>query len=162
MSKSLLGFAITILMSISSCEIGETPKTIPDFSMTLPDSTKVFHSKDIPFGKTIVVIQFDPNCRDCQLETEEILANIKSYKNTNFYLVTRHPYDDMMVFYDHLRLNTYSNIKIGIDKTGAIPQAYNVRSIPFTLIYNKDKKLKAIISGKPKQADLLEVINKKT
>ncbi|MRG44851.1 redoxin domain-containing protein [Chitinophaga sp. SYP-B3965] len=159
MIKGSLVLAMLILLLISGCQVGETPQTIPEFSMRLADSTKVFYSNDIPMGKTIVLIQFDPACRDCQIETEEILANISSFKNTNFYLITRHPYDEMMVFHDHLKLNTYSNIKIGIDTASVIPKQFKIRSTPLTLIFDENKILRAIFSGKADLKDLTKSIN---
>lgn len=159
MIKESLVSAILMLLFMTSCQVGETPQTIPEFSMRLPDSTKVFYSKDIPIGKTIVLIQFDPSCRDCQIETEEILANIDKFKNTNFYLITRRPYDEMMVFHDHLKLNIYNNIKIGIDTASVIPKQFKIRSTPLTLVFDENKVLRAVFSGKANLTDLTKSIN---
>lgn len=147
---------VSTVLFLLGCK-SKVPVSIPEFSMVLPDTTQTFHSKDIPNGKPVVLIQFDPNCRDCQIETENILANMGKYRNINFYLVTRHPYKEMMIFRDHLQLDTCKNLKIGIDASGSIATAYQYRSTPLTLIYNADKELTAVIRGRgePKQMDSL-------
>lgn len=148
MSRFLI--PVMIAFAFLGCKEEDVPTSIPEFSMVLPDTSQVFHSKDIPKGKPVVLIQFDPDCRDCQLETEHILANMDRYRKINFYLITRQPYHKMMVFHNHLRLDTCKNLKIGIDKNGVIPIAYKYRSTPLTLIYNTDKKLTSVLRGRAK------------
>ncbi|WP_316791476.1 hypothetical protein [Pedobacter frigoris] len=158
MRSHLLILTILFLGTLS-CQNGEMPQSIPEFSIKLPDTTKVFHSKDIPYGKTIVLIQFDPACRECQEETEYILANMQNFAHTNIYMVTRHSYDELMVFYNHLKLDTCRNIIVGIEDAGILARKYNTRGTPLTLVYNKDKYLIGQFVGKPEMSDLKKIIN---
>jgi hypothetical protein len=151
-----------LILTLLGCKQLEYPKTMPEFSMRLPDTTKTFYSKDIPYGKTSVLIWFDPACRDCQEETEYILASMEKFREANFYLVTRHSYDDMMVFYEHLRLDTCKNLLVGIDTSRTIPRYFNARSTPLTVILNKDKMVSAIFSGKPDMEKFTVIINAKS
>lgn len=151
---------VSLILLFSTCN-QKIPLTLPEFSMRLADSTQIFHSKNIPFGKTSVVIWFDPACRECQLETEFILANMDKFKELNFYLVTRNTYDEMMVFHDHLKLESYNNIKIGIDSTLTIPQHFNVRTTPLTVVLNEEKIVTAVFSGKPNNEKFINIVLKK-
>lgn len=158
--KSLWLFFLSACL-LGACASPDVPQGIPDFSMVMPATNQVFHSKDIPAGKPSIIIWFDPNCRDCQEEAEYILAEMEKFRNFNIYMVTRHPHDELMVFYDHLRLDTCKNMKVGIDTAAVIPREFQIRSTPITLIYSEDKILRAVFRGKPKPAQLAEVINKK-
>ncbi|WP_295122578.1 hypothetical protein [uncultured Chitinophaga sp.] len=159
--KYLLLVSYILLSAILGCKNPEYPLTIPNFSMTLPGSNNVFHSKDIPFGKTSVIIWFDPACRDCQEETEYILANMDKFAAVDFYLVTKYSYQDMMVFHDHLRLDTCRNITIGIDTTRAIPKHFKIRSTPLTVVLNNDKIVREVFSGKPDMQKFTTIVNHK-
>lgn len=148
-------------MLLGACSSPEGPRSIPEFSMMLPDTTQVFHSKDIPYGKSAMIIWFDPNCRDCQIETEQMLAQFEKFRNVNIYLVTKEPYDELMVFYKHLRLDTCKNVTVGIDRNAAIARIYGIRGTPTTWVYNKDKILTGLFSGKAEPEDLIKIVNKK-
>jgi len=148
--------AITLLLG--ACKGPDIPPGIPEFSMVMPDTTQVFHSKDIPYGRNTMIIYFDPACRDCQEETEFILANMQKFAHADIYMVTRHTHKDLMVFYNHLRLDTCKNLKIGIDKTGSIPSVYKENVTPLTMIYNKEKMLTAFFRGKAKPESLTKAI----
>lgn len=158
--KYLLLATLYFTTIILSCKEPEYPQTIPEFSMRLADTTKVFHSREIPFGKPTIILWFDPACRDCQEETEYILANMQRFSQTDIYMVTKHPYNELMIFYNYLRLDTCKNIRVGIDESSSIPKAFKIRSTPITLVYSRDKMLIAVFTGKPKPEKLLSVIEK--
>jgi hypothetical protein len=150
-------YIFTLLLG--ACSSPEGPRSIPEFSMVLTDTTKIFHSKDIPYGKPAMIIWFDPNCRDCQEETENLLANMREFQHANIYLVTKHSREELMVFYNHLKLDTCRNMKVGIDTSASIARQYRRRGTPLTLVYNKDQYLVGEFVGKPSMADLKKVIN---
>ncbi|MGX5816762.1 TlpA family protein disulfide reductase [Chitinophaga lutea] len=159
MIKGILLPVLMLCALATGCMNTPEVKSIPEFSMLLPDSATHFNSKDIPFGRTTVLIQFDPACRDCQEETEYILANMEKFRHVNFYLVTGNTYEEMMVFHDHLKLDTCANIKIGIDTASVIPRQFKFRGTPLTLVFNKDKMLTAVFEGKTDFKQLIQQVN---
>lgn len=153
---------IALLLIIIGCDTTEGPRSIPEFSMVLTDTTKVFSAIDIPEDKPSMILWFDPNCRDCQEETEEILADMENFKNVNIYLITKHPYSELIVFYNHLRLDTCNNITVGIDTAATVAKAFNFRATPLTLVYNTQRILTGVFTGKVTSRQLLKIINKKS
>lgn len=159
--RNQIPFLISICL-LSACASPDVPQGIPDFSMVMPDTTQVFHSKDIPFGKISMIVWFDPACGECQEETKQILANIQKLSNTEIYLVTHFPYKEMMPFYRHFKLDKFKNVTVGIDRNATLPKAFQIRTTPFTLIYNQDKILIAVIKGKASADQLNDIIGKNT
>ena len=127
--------------------------------MGLPATKTFFNTKNIPEGKPIMLIWFDPNCKECQKETEHLLANMNSFRNVNIYMATSHNYSEVMVFYNHLRLDTCKNITVGIDKAQTIPRVYQKNSVPITIVYDGEKKFKAGFEGLPDFNKLKESVS---
>lgn len=147
------------LLFMIGCGQFDGPRGVPEFSMVLTDTTKTFNSKDIPEGKPIMIVWFDPNCKDCQKETEHLLADMNSYSDVKIYMVTSHSHKELMVFYKHLRLDTCRNILVGIDTAITIPKQYRINEIPITLVYDAKKKFKAGFTGVPDFEKLKETIH---
>src|SRR5689334_2826097 len=67
--------------------------TIPQFKILLMDSTTWFTKAGLSSKKPTWIIYFSPDCGHCQIETEEIISNIKSLQNIQILLVTSRPFE---------------------------------------------------------------------
>src|ERR1044072_5869450 len=119
--KNILIF-FTIFLSVSvlaqdkdSLAPSRQFKTIPQFKILLMDSTTWFTKAGLSSKKPTWIIYFSPDCGHCQIETEEIISNIKSLQNVQILLVTSRPFEDVKAFYDHYLLKRFPNITVGID-----------------------------------------------
>lgn len=115
-------------------------KTIPTFSLQLPDSSWYFNTS-IPSKKQVCILYFSPDCGHCQLETEEIISKTEKLKNLHIVMITSRPFDEMVAFAEKYKLNHFSNIVIGRDPSKIITRFYDVKFTPFSAIYNKKGKL---------------------
>jgi len=121
---------------------------IPQFKIQLMDSTTWFTKAGLSSKKPTWIIYFSPDCGHCQIETEEIISNIKSLQNIQILLVTSRPFEDVKAFYDHYLLKRFPNIVVGIDPARMFVNFYQVQTTPFSALYNKKGKLiKAYLSG---------------
>ena len=150
--KQILSFSFCMIFLLSCHQKQEGFRSadisnLPDFKMLLMDSSTIFHKKDIPDGKPIIIIYFRPNCPFCQRETKTILANIKDLKKVQIYFLAGAPFEKIKEFYTTFHLNQYENIKVGKDYEYSFKSAFRPTNIPYTVIYNAQKQLIKLYSG---------------
>lgn len=114
--------------------------TIPTFSIQTPDSSW-FSKVNLQSKKPTLILYFSPDCGHCQIETEEVLGNIKELENLQIVMVTSRPFGDMVNFADHYKLNRFPTIKIGTDPARRITEFYEVKFTPFSALYDKKGQL---------------------
>src|SRR4030095_12540774 len=72
-------------------------QTIPPFKMTLSNN-KIFNSADLPRGKPLVLIYFDPDCDHCQKLVTELVKKMNSFKKAEIVLITFKPVTEVAAF----------------------------------------------------------------
>lgn len=120
---------------------------LPAFNILLPDSLTVFNTVNIPKGRPIVLLYFSPNCPYSQAEMRNIIKNMSTLKNVWFCILTNWPFRQLKGFYAYFKLNKYPNVIVGEDFENFFPQQYKPIGVPFTVIFNKDQKLKKAFLG---------------
>src|ERR1043165_1618748 len=111
--------------------------TIPPIKLLLTDSSTVFTNKDLKKNKPLFMIIFSPDCEHCKKETEELISKIDSFKNVQIVMATFMTVDKIKPFYDHYKLNRFSNITVGYDLQHALPTFYRISFTPFLAFYDK-------------------------
>lgn len=132
---------------------------MPYFSIRLKDSTSIITSDQIPTGRPVMFIYFDPDCDDCQQQTAEMLANINKFKNIRLYFITVSDLDRMKVFYKYYHLSDYPDVILGQDFNFSLLKNYQLPTTPCVLIYNKHKALRAILKGYFPVKKIIEQVN---
>jgi len=122
---------------------------LPAFNIMLTDSSTVFNTFNIPSGKPIAIMLFDPQCVHCKALTRAILKDMHKISDIQFYMVTpAHSWADIIKFYDDFKLAEYTNIKvIGRDYEFFFHEYFGVKFIPDIALYNKDKMLIKLFEG---------------
>ena len=144
MKKILL---ILFLAGFTACSDKNGEKTglegrpLPVFNLLLADSITHFNTQQIPKGKPIALFYFGPYCPYSHAQMEEIIDNMHSLQNIQFYVFTTWPYSDMRNFYTHYQLEKYPNITVGLDYTNFVGSYFHVKGVPYMAIYGKDKRL---------------------
>ncbi len=124
--------------------------TIPQFTVyKAPDST-AFSRDDLKKKKPVIFMIFSPDCEHCQHETEELLANIKKFKNTQIVMVTYLPYDEMIAFYKNYKIANYPQITMARDTKFFFPVYFKVRNLPSIFLYDKKGDFKKAFEGSVK------------
>ncbi len=114
---------------------------VPPFKIQLMDSTTWFSKSDLSPKKYTLVIYFSPDCGHCQMETEEMISNMKSLSNVQIVMTTTRPFEDVKNFYNYYKLNRFSNVKYGVDPTRFVANFYKVEFTPFSALYDKKGNL---------------------
>lgn len=104
--------------------------SIPQFTIyRAPDST-AFSREDLQKMKRVLFMVFSPDCEHCQHETEELLANIKKFKNIQIVMITYLPYEEMIAFYKNYKIADYPQIIMARDTKFFFPVFFKVKNLP--------------------------------
>jgi thiol-disulfide isomerase/thioredoxin len=136
--------------------------TIPPLSLLKVDSATYITKEDIKKNRPTLIIIFSPTCDHCKHQTQDILADMDKFKNTEIVMATLQPFEEMKEFYNYYRIADHPNIKMGRDEKAVLPGFYrDMRSLPYLALYDKKGNLITVFEGNQKVATLLNAFEKK-
>jgi len=155
----LIGWTLfTAFTAPVTVKTGMEGRPLPTFDMQLYDSLTHLNTADIPTGQPLIVIGFSPTCTHCQAETADIIKNIEKFRNARICFTTGFPLKDMQVYYRYYKLKQYPNIIMGRDSTNAFLNFFKADAVPYTAVYDSQKRLKRVMNGQAAAANLAKVI----
>lgn len=113
---------------------------IPAFSIQLTDSSN-FSKKDLPKNSPVVIIYFNPECGHCQQEATELSKNMDKFKKVFFVMAAYADLEKIKEFGELHGLDKFSNVKLGRETKYFLPVFYQVKTTPFSAVYDKKGKL---------------------
>lgn len=144
----LLGWALSTAFTTHGPEkTGMEGRLLPSFNLLLPDSVTYLNTNDIPTGKPVIVIGFDPYCTHCQQETRDIVKNIRQFKDMRIYWATPYQFKDMMKFSSVYKLADHPNLTIGRDSANFFLPYFKAKGVPYTAVFDSKKRLKLVFPG---------------
>ena len=119
---------------------------LPSLNLVLTESSTVFNTSRISKGKPIVMVYFGPDSKNCQEQTADIIKNIDSFKEIQFYIITTNPFERLQKFKKREEVN-YKNLKLCNDNYFEYYNAMRPNTAPYIMIYDEHKKLKTTYEG---------------
>jgi len=157
---SLLRFLIVAFYGIITSCGTNVPKRLPEVKVLLLDSSTIINTKSVKAGCPIVLMYFSPDCEHCHAETQEILKNMGSLRDVQFFMVTPKSLAMLKPFYNGYKLGNYKNIKVGKDYQYGFYSNFKPRAIPYIVLYDENRKLVKVFDGTIEAKDLIAAINK--
>lgn len=111
--------------------------TVPPFTLALATDSTIFTKENLRKKKPTIIMVFSPDCDHCVHATEDLITNIKLYKNTQIVMATSLSYESVSKFYKDLNLAAYPNIHVGYDSKRFLSSFYEVVSFPSIFLYDK-------------------------
>ena len=156
-------FSITVLLFFFlyvPCEISAQAGKLPPFRI-MQTNGQVFNATQLPVGKPIVVIYFDPECHDCQTLMGQLFSQTKSFQKASLALITNASINQVITFADKYKVATYKNMVVGTEGANApIGQYYHYPPMPFVALYDKNGNLMTTYKKTIPMADLVERLGK--
>jgi thiol-disulfide isomerase/thioredoxin len=122
---------------------------------------KIFNSTELPKGKPVVIIYFDPDCDHCQKMMDTLFKKINSFKKAELVLVTYKPLNELAAFEKKYNIHKYENIKAGTEGTVFyLRNYYKLIKMPFTALYDKRGNYSYSYKDQVPLNDLLSRLNK--
>lgn len=154
-----ISLVIAMACTINSCYFFvDKREKLPSFDVVMLDSTTIFNTERIPDGKPFILLYFSPDCDHCHKQVDEILDNMSSFKNIQFYFFSPFKFELLTHFSTQYHLNDYSNITVAYDHKFFIPSHFKTTSTPCIFIYDEDRKLSRTYEGEVNASDLLDAI----
>jgi thiol-disulfide isomerase/thioredoxin len=147
-------FSIALLLILCGCygrkpiKTGLEGQAMPEINLVGLDSSTQFTTKEIAEGKTTILFSFEPWCPYCKAQTEEMVSEMKKFKQVNIYMLSSSHFSLLNDFYSHFKLASFPNVKVFVDSTKELRKYFNDYRIPYTAIYGPDKKLRQAFVGK--------------
>lgn len=139
-------------------------QSFPDFNIRLTNG-KVLSSNQVSLNKPKIIIVFSPDCGHCTLLMNDIFKNITSFKKTHLIMATFVQNKDIINFEKKYKTANYPNITVGTDMPVFFLQKYyKLTSTPFTVLYDKNRKLITSYKSEKIIDDLIkqvQVLNRK-
>jgi peroxiredoxin len=132
-------------------------KEIPAANLLLSDSS-YFNTSNIPAGRSIIMFYFSPSCPYCRAQMLEMTEKHEELKNTQVYVMTFSKFKPFKTFLNEYGLNRYSNITAGVDFTNSIARFFKIRHVPFTAVFNDQKKLSKVFNGRTSVQEIKEAL----
>ncbi len=149
-------FAVLLFSSLS-CHLrkdsvpvktGLEGQPIASFTGLLTDSTTRINTADIPTGKPVILLFFSPYCPFCRAEVTDLVKNIVALRDARLYLFTNYPLKSLKQFSVAYHLEQYTNIVAAQDYNNFLQSHYNPVAVPFTVVFDREKKLKNAFVGR--------------
>ena len=164
MNKFLLFLSLLVITSTGSFaqeKTDETPvylrfPTIPQFKVSKAADSSEFTRDNLKKRVNTLFFLFSPDCNHCQHETEEIIKNIKKFKDAQIVMITYFPWDQMMPFYNHYKIANYPQITMARDNNYFFPTFFSMKTFPSTYLYDKKGNFKKSFEG---AVNVQEIIN---
>lgn len=141
MKRKLFGIVPVYFFVIISLgfvkDVEAQTQALPSFEIIL-SSRKAFSQADIPKGKPVIIIYFDPECDHCQKLMDELFKKILQFKKAEIVMVTYKPLDELPPFEKKYAITKFPNIHVGTE--GAVfflRDYYGLTKMPFVALYNK-------------------------
>lgn len=122
-------------------------KTLPLFHYQLLDSVSIIESVDFLKDKPLLIFIFDPDCMFCKGQLQTILQQEERFNGANIYMISYAPLERIKEYYLEMNLDHFNNIVVGRDRTGQTIKEYQIKSVPFTGVYDRNHNLKKSFSG---------------
>jgi len=155
---AIVGWTLfTAFSAPATIKTGFEGRLLPAFDILLTDSTTHLNTADIPTGEPVIVVAFSPWCTHCQAETRDIIRHMQQFKDTRIYYVTPFPFNEMKVFYKAFKLDQYQNVVMGRDPKDYFLSYFKATGVPYTAVFDSQKRLKVIMTGQANAMKIAEV-----
>lgn len=134
---------------------------VPPLQLLLPDSTTKYTKDDLPKGKPVLIMLFNPDCEHCQHEAEMFVAGRDLLKKIHIVMATPFPIYRLKAFTTDYGLDKMDNVVVAKDPHYFLIPFYDVRNFPFLALYDKKAKLIRTFDGSVTVEKLLDAFGMK-
>jgi hypothetical protein len=136
--KSICGVFLPGIMLFVSLNANAQSGKIPPFSM-MQSNGKVLKAQNLPMGKPIIIIYFDPDCDHCIKTMKELFSKAELFKKASIAMVTYLPVDKVIEFEKSYSIKKHPNMYVGTEgSTFFVRNYYRIATMPYIALYTKN------------------------
>lgn len=137
-------------------EVAERIKNIPNFSFyNLKGET--FTQNNL-LNKPVIFIYFNSDCDFCKSEATKIQERLTDFKDAQLIFISFEEKETIQEFALAYKLDNEENVLFLEDKKAVFSELFDVKSIPYIVVYNKNKELLKKFKGVTKIDEILSVL----
>lgn len=155
----IIGFYACNYVSDAEREAQDT-LFMPNFKLTMIDTTKKLETSAIPKGEPVVLFYFGTDCPHCQELTEQLTKRMDELKDSRIYFISGGTMPDIQDFTKRNHLSSFSNIVVARDVENYFLTNYKAPGYPYLVVYDKTKHWKETILGAVSVDSIKTVIHK--
>ena len=133
-------------------------ESLPSFNLLLSDGVTRINTGSIPPGSPIVLVLFSPECPYCLSAIGSIVKQIRTLTDIRFFFVTPCPMREVQDFSRQYQLELYPTIVVGIDGDNFLLRFSRTKVIPYTAIYDGEKRLIEAVFGQTDDRKITEIL----
>lgn len=151
-------FSFCFLHAQDSLARYDNSQLMPPFQFYSLDGKK-FTEQNLPTGKFVALIFFNPDCDFCEDETDSIKAHIRQLQNVEFVMISYRDSSKLSKFVGDYDLLRYQNIHVVWDKDHSYSQLYTFHYTPSVHLFSPRHLLLTFIDGMMTIPTLIKNIN---
>ena len=136
-------------------QVTENIKKMPGFSYQTFQN-KAFTNENLEQGKPTLFIYFNSECDFCHHEAEMVQQNIQQLKAIQVVFISYEPVQKIKQFAAKFKLLHHDHIYFLSDSKITFATTFDVKSMPFLVLYDKDNNLIEKMKGQVKIETVLE------
>lgn len=133
-------------------------KTLPDF-LFIPLDSIPFTGKDIPEGKKVWVMNFNPGCAHCQQTALAMSMRMSELENTEIIMVSRVAKDAIDKFARDNKLNGKENVHFFQDPKQLFYNYFGIAQVPLVILYNEQHQWLQTFESELDFEDIVSTLN---
>ena len=137
-------------------EVTKRIQNLPNFTFHSV-KVKTFTRENLP-DKPVIFVYFNSDCDYCKSEATKIQEHLTDFKNTLLVFISFEGVKDITQFAKDYKLYKIENVLFLEDREAKFSQIFDVNSIPYIVVYDKNKKLLRKFKGATKIDDILKVL----
>lgn len=119
---------------------------------------KLFININLKQDVPVVFFYFNSECDFCQAEIQDIVTNIKKFDGIQLVFVSFEPIQKIIMFQATHKLDIYDNVIFLSDYKNTFSETFGVKTLPSSLVYNKNGMLVSRNNGAVKVNYLLKAL----
>ena len=132
-------------------------KQLPDF-LFIPMDSAAFTGKDVPQGKNVWVMNFNPGCAHCQQTAMAISMRREELKNTEFIFVSRVAPEAIKKFATDFKLWEQEGVHFFQDPKQLFYNYFGIVQVPLVMVYNEEHQLLQTFESELDFEDILSTV----
>lgn len=151
--------AVIILIGLkiySRKTIAEPPKVLPEYNFLTTDKNPF--KTDTVKSNSLIIIFYSPDCILCEHEGADLSRNSKDFIDSKILFVTIESADSARAYSKRFGIDTITNFYSLVDTSYQAILAFGIKTIPTTLIYDRDRRLVKVFEGEVNAKKILKTI----
>ena len=115
-------------------------------------------NKNLKVAVPVIFFYFNSECEFCQNEIQDVVRNIKKFEGIQLLFVSFEPVQKIIMFQTTYKLDIYDNVVFLSDYKNTFSETFGVKTLPSSLVYDKNRKLLSRNNGAVKVDYLLKAL----